>query len=487
MVAQSTEKEPSPPRASAGSARPRPSAPPAPDRLDESKPPPGRDRILTTSQIRYCLAEDIRLGAAKSVVNAYVDAEVDRFNEMVSDYNVRCGEYRYREGTLESARYEVERHRSDLEYQGRTRFPGGAFGGASGGPSASSGKANIDWQAVLAQMQEEARRTKPEPDATVRAVQQKLSARGYDAGTPDGLIGTKTVAAISAFQADAGLPVDGQVSSALLRTIEAAEVQNDAVASTGSANGAIARPRESPASLSPAPAKPDLSSVAASERQAIERACNGARQFSGPADYYACLNRELRALHASPGRPDLSQVSARERQAIENTCNGARQFSGPADYYACLNREFRQLRASAGMPDLGQLPSVERQAIERTCDGARQFSGPADYYACLNRELRQLRASPGKPDLSQLPSVERQAIERTCDGARQFSGPADYYACLNRELRQLRASPGKPDLSGVPAMERRAIERACDGARQFSGPADYYACLRRELAAAGYR
>ena len=49
-----------------------------------------------------------------------------------------------------------------------------------------------------------------------QALQRGLAAAGYDAGTPDGVIGARTVAAIEAFQRDRGLAVDGRPSHALL-------------------------------------------------------------------------------------------------------------------------------------------------------------------------------------------------------------------------------------------------------------------------------
>jgi membrane-bound lytic murein transglycosylase B len=52
-----------------------------------------------------------------------------------------------------------------------------------------------------------------------RALQQRLAALGYDIGTPDGVIGPKTNAAISAYQAGRGLPATGQPSLALLRAL----------------------------------------------------------------------------------------------------------------------------------------------------------------------------------------------------------------------------------------------------------------------------
>lgn len=49
-----------------------------------------------------------------------------------------------------------------------------------------------------------------------RALQQRLAALGHDIGTPDGVIGPKTNAAISAYQTSRGLPATGQPSLDLL-------------------------------------------------------------------------------------------------------------------------------------------------------------------------------------------------------------------------------------------------------------------------------
>jgi membrane-bound lytic murein transglycosylase B len=49
-----------------------------------------------------------------------------------------------------------------------------------------------------------------------QALQTKLAAAGYDVGTPDGVIGDKTRAAISDYERRSGLPVTGEPSMALL-------------------------------------------------------------------------------------------------------------------------------------------------------------------------------------------------------------------------------------------------------------------------------
>jgi hypothetical protein len=94
----------------------------APASATEQVPPIGTKLSLGPAEIRYCLSEDIRLEAARLVVNAYSESRISRFNAMVNDYNSRCGSFRYRSGTLESAKADVERNRSALEAQGRSRF-----------------------------------------------------------------------------------------------------------------------------------------------------------------------------------------------------------------------------------------------------------------------------------------------------------------------------------------------------------------------------
>lgn len=66
----------------------------------------------------------------------------------------------------------------------------------------------------------------PNPQAAPRAnrfqilnVQRKLNALGYDAGTADGTMGTRTRAAIQKFERDRGLPVTGEVTPALMAAL----------------------------------------------------------------------------------------------------------------------------------------------------------------------------------------------------------------------------------------------------------------------------
>jgi lytic murein transglycosylase len=54
-----------------------------------------------------------------------------------------------------------------------------------------------------------------------REVQERLAARGYDVGKPDGIIGTRTRAAIEAFQTSLGLTPDGRAGARVLQALQA--------------------------------------------------------------------------------------------------------------------------------------------------------------------------------------------------------------------------------------------------------------------------
>lgn len=155
----------------------------------EIKPPAGQNQILSTAEIRYCLAENIRIDGAQIVVGN-VDSELDRFNEMVADYNSRCGSFRYRDGALENARGDIEPYHNKFLAEGRNRF------------NKSSGTVALP--------------SPPVANSTVKAVQVKLNQLGYKAGSADGLMGGTTRSAIIAFQKNHGIEATGVADHTLL-------------------------------------------------------------------------------------------------------------------------------------------------------------------------------------------------------------------------------------------------------------------------------
>ena len=189
----------SPPAHSTAPSYAPPPQPQAPSRPVETKPPVGQDLVLSREQIRYCLAEDIRIDGAKSALNNYIDADVDRFNAMVGDYNSRCSSFKYQTNNrgrndLNSSQRDIEPFRSQLQSEGRSRFVRSPSTGSLSAPAPS----------------------RPAPDATVQAIQRKLNELGYDAGTADGLMGRGTRSAVIAFQQDRGLAATGEADQALL-------------------------------------------------------------------------------------------------------------------------------------------------------------------------------------------------------------------------------------------------------------------------------
>lgn len=87
----------------------------------EEKPPEGKGRTFSSNEIRYCKSESIRVDAMQAALNEKSSEEIRRFNRVVSDYNGRCADYKYRNGTLEPVIAEIERNRSRLADQGRSR------------------------------------------------------------------------------------------------------------------------------------------------------------------------------------------------------------------------------------------------------------------------------------------------------------------------------------------------------------------------------
>src|SRR5690606_21871983 len=231
----------SPPAQSAAPSYSPPAQPQGPSVPQESKPPVGQDLVFSTAQIRYCLAEDIRMEGARAALNNYSDSDVDRFNAMVADYNSRCGSFRYRRGALESARRDIEPYRSQLQAEGRSRFARSPSTGSLSAPAPA----------------------RPAADETVRAVQQKLNELGYNAGPADGLMGRGTRAAVIAFQQDRGLAATGVADQALLLQLQRAPSRQTTAETTPST-------QSSPPALPNSSRMPDLSRLAYEERSAIQ-------------------------------------------------------------------------------------------------------------------------------------------------------------------------------------------------------------------------
>lgn len=92
-----------------------------------AKPMPGYS-TLNLSEVRYCLAEDMRIAAQKTELDSLQYSDVDRFNRnvdgfnnAVNDYNSRCVNRSIMSSDRPLATSQVEQQRSQLQEEGRSR------------------------------------------------------------------------------------------------------------------------------------------------------------------------------------------------------------------------------------------------------------------------------------------------------------------------------------------------------------------------------
>lgn len=306
-----------------------------PTKPSEETPPVGTGLVLSQPQIRYCSAESIRLDAAKEALNAYNDSDVNRFNALVADYNSRCSSFRYRSGSLESARSEVERYRAEYEAEGRKIFASSTVRPRVETPVASSPP----------QLRQESPAAAAEPDTS-------------------------------------------QLSQPEEESIEAACSTDKYL--NGAAAYRACRERQV-AALRKAPRRPDLSGLASAEQESIEAACSSEKYLNGPASYNRCLTRQLSALNSNNRRPSLDSLSSPERESIEAACSSDKYLNGPAAYNRCLSNQLSMLSRQSSKPDLSNLNYTQRQSVEAACSSDKYLNGPAAYNSCLSRQIRQLR------------------------------------------------------------------------------------------------
>jgi len=268
-----------------------------PARPVEEKPPYGKNKVLNAAQIRYCLAEKVRIDASEKVINNYSHSDVDRFNSMVNDYNNRCGAFRYRRGNLKHAQRDIDPYRSQIRAEGKARFvkvkpkpnePVSAIkkrlntskkNGITADRLATNGLSNHLQQPVKKLSNSPAiqpKRIKPKPNETLRAIQKRLNKLGYNAGSVDGYMGKKTRTAIIRFQRDAKLNKTGIANKTLLAVLNKALPK--------------LRAKSRPDKKNTQATGGDLNSF---EKASITQVCESARKNQGSDNYYSCLKREI--------------------------------------------------------------------------------------------------------------------------------------------------------------------------------------------------
>lgn len=315
--------------------------PPVPSRPTEVKPGVGTNNTLDVDQIRYCVAEKIRLDASENAVDRYSADDVDRFNSIVADFNSRCGQYRYRRGALERAQSDIEPYRSQLQVEGANRF---AHKSESRAPK----------------VVRKSKTLQPRPAPRVAA-----PAEENDSGS----------ASI-------------QLTGPERESIEAACSTDKYVNGPAAYRACLNRQMSA---LQKSVRRPDLGGLSTSERESIEAACSTDKYVNGPAAYNRCLTKQLAALNSQNRRPSLSGLASYERESIEAACSTDKYVNGPSAYNSCLSSQLQALKRQGGRPNLSGLSSSERQSIESACSTDKYVNGPAAYNSCLSQQLSRLR------------------------------------------------------------------------------------------------
>lgn len=92
--------------------------------LSSEKPPMTSGLLFNIYQIRFCLIEDVRISAIRAIVRDY-NVDIDRFNNLVADYNARCSNYRYHKRDFSSAQQEVSTRRQEIYRDAQTSWING--------------------------------------------------------------------------------------------------------------------------------------------------------------------------------------------------------------------------------------------------------------------------------------------------------------------------------------------------------------------------
>lgn len=88
----------------------------------EAKPPVGEGRLFDLGQIRYCVAQNMRLSVQNKLVRSESTPEVNRYNDLLGDYNLRCRNFKYERGELQRVLAALENDRPQIEAQARVEW-----------------------------------------------------------------------------------------------------------------------------------------------------------------------------------------------------------------------------------------------------------------------------------------------------------------------------------------------------------------------------
>ena len=103
----------------------------------------------------------------------------------------------------------------------------------AGGQSSQGASQSPEMKEQSARQSTQQQQAQQNPEL-VKQAQEKLSAAGHDAGTPDGKVGPKTQAAVKEFQESKGLQASGTLDQETLAALEIGTPEGTTSSSAGS-------------------------------------------------------------------------------------------------------------------------------------------------------------------------------------------------------------------------------------------------------------
>jgi hypothetical protein len=333
-----------------------------------NKPPIGDGNVLDREQLRYCVSEKIRLNAIETIVSASRNSEIEKFNGLVADYNGRCGHFRYRRGSLESVRTEVEVQRPEIERNAKTAWARDSAV-VSTYPQNQKSVSNDRKPGQRPSIPRSQKIPNPSESTIPAVTQEPNSAPSLNAVEKRAPPRTLDLSALNSAERSS---IESACSNdKYLKGLAAYDQCLDLQ---------LAKLRQVPRNI-------DLSVLNSAERSSIESACSNDKYLNGPAAYNQCLNLQLAKLAQAPRNIDLSALNSAERSSIESACSNDKYLKGPAAYNQCLNLQLAKLRQAPRNIDLSGLNSAERSSIESACSNDKYLNGPAAYNQCLSTQL----------------------------------------------------------------------------------------------------
>ncbi len=190
---------------------------PTPEDFSEVAPQVGTGLTFSRSNIRYCRYQQERFKSIEADLRN--NEEIAAFNRLVTDYNSRCGNFRYRESDLNAVTSEVTAKSAALASEGRSILLGWRKTNAPPRPPIVPQIAQVP--VIPPAPREEARNTVPAPKVpevsqpidllqleNATNVQRRLNELGYFKGPLNGAWGPQSRVSLRSFKVSSGLAND---------------------------------------------------------------------------------------------------------------------------------------------------------------------------------------------------------------------------------------------------------------------------------------